>query len=79
MVFNNKSLLKLMGVDSAKDLHGLLTKTLFTNREHGYKLSLLATVNSRCSDKILGQSYTFQQQSQTSHVLGDKSVNSNKS
>ncbi len=35
MVFNNKSILKIMGIESTKDLHGLLQKASFVNFEHG--------------------------------------------
>lgn len=51
----------MMGVKRTKDLHGLLGKSLFVNREHGNALSLLATVKSRYSDSILGQAYILKQ------------------
>ena len=59
MVFNNKAILKILGIESAKELHGLLMKPLFVNREHGNVLSLLATVNSRYSESVLGQAYVY--------------------
>ena len=59
MIFNNKAALKLLGVESTKDLHGLLAKPLFVNREHGNVLSLLATAKSRYSEDHLGQAYIF--------------------
>ena len=59
MVFNNQAILKILGIESAKDLHGLLMKPLFVNREHGNKLSFFATANSRYSDSVLGQAYIY--------------------
>ena len=64
MVFNNESILKILGIESAKDLHGLLMKPLFVNREHGNVLSLFATANSRYSDSVLGQAYVYQRKNQ---------------
>ena len=63
MVFSNKALLKIMGVDSTKDLHSLLMKPLFVNQENGTKLSLLTIVDNRYSDVILGQDYEFERKS----------------
>ena len=48
------AILKMMGADTTKDLHGLLTKPLFVNRDNGNFLSLLATTNTRYSDNLLG-------------------------
>ena len=41
IVFNNKALLKILGVNNSKDLHSLQTKPLFVHREHAIGLSLL--------------------------------------
>ena len=60
MVFNNQAILKILGIESAKDLHGLLMKPLFVNREHSHTLSLFATANPRYSDSVLGQAYRYQ-------------------
>ena len=60
MVFNNMAILKMMGAENTKELHGLLTKPLFVNRDHGNILSLLATTNTRYSDNLLGQAYIFE-------------------
>ena len=54
LCLNNKALLKIMGVQNAKELHGLLMKPLFVNIEHGTRLSLHATASGRCSDGLLG-------------------------
>ena len=59
MVFHNKAILKILGIEGEKDLHGLLMKPLFVNREHGNKLSFFATANSRYSDSVLGQAYIY--------------------
>ncbi len=59
MVFHNAAILKLIGVESTKDLHGLLAKPLFVNREHGNVLSLFGTVKGRYSDGLLGQAYVL--------------------
>lgn len=53
MVFNNKAVLKLLGIKSAKDLHALLAKRMFVHRENGSELSLLETIKSSKSDAIL--------------------------
>ena len=60
MIFNNKAILKMMGAENTKELHGLLMKPLFVNRDHGNTLGLFATTNSRYSDSILGQAYIFE-------------------
>ncbi len=59
MVFNNRAILKILGIESAKDLHGLLMKPLFVNRQHGNKLSFFSTASSRYSDGVLGQEYIY--------------------
>ncbi len=59
MVFHNKAILKILGLEAEKDLHGLLLRPLFVNREQGNALSLLATADSRYSDQILSQTYIF--------------------
>ena len=59
MVFNNKALNRILGVQTKKDLYGLIMKPLFVNREHGNVLSLQATVNKRYSDSMLNQAYKF--------------------
>ena len=53
----------MMGAENTKELHGLLMKPLFVNRDHGNTLSLLATTNNRYSDSILGQAYIFERKS----------------
>ena len=59
MVFHNKAILKMMGVENTKDLHGLLAKPLFVNRDLGNVLSLHSTVKNRYSNGLLGQAYIF--------------------
>ena len=60
MVFNNEALLRILGVKSTKDLHGILMKPLFLHREHSTALSLLSTVSSRYSNALLSQEYKYQ-------------------
>ena len=59
MVFHNKAIFKILGIETEKDLHGLLMKPLFVNREHGNRLSFFGTANSRYSDSVLGQTYIY--------------------
>ena len=59
MVFHNEALLKLVGIESTKDLHALLSKQMFVSQEQGYNLSLLAAAQSRYSDLMLGQTYKY--------------------
>ena len=59
MVFHNEALLKLVGIESTKDLHALLHKQMFVSQEQGYNLSLLTAAQSRYSDQILGQTYKY--------------------
>ena len=59
MVFHNEALLKLVGIESTKDLHALLSKHMFISQEQGYNLSLLTAAQSRYSDLILSQTYKY--------------------
>jgi len=59
MVFHNKALLNILGIENTKELHGVLAKHLFVNHEHGKHLSLLTASQSRHSDFILGQPYKY--------------------
>ena len=59
MVFHNKALLDIVGIESTKELHPVLEKYLFVNHEHGKHLSLLTAMHSRHSDLILGQAYKY--------------------
>ena len=59
MVFHNKAILNIIGIESTKELHAVLAKHLFVNHEHGKHLSLLTAAHSRHSDFILGQAYKY--------------------
>ena len=59
MVFHNKALLNITGIESTKELHAVLAKHLFVNNEHGKHLSLLTASHSRHSDFILSQPYKY--------------------
>ena len=59
MVFHNKALLTIIGIEDTKELHAVLGKDLFMNHEHGKHLSLLSATQSRHSDFILGQAYKY--------------------
>ena len=59
MVFHNKALLNIVGIESTKELHPFLGKHLFVNQEHGKYLSLLTATQSRHSDFILSQAYNY--------------------
>ena len=63
MVFSNRAILKIMGVETSKDLQGHLTRPLFVNRDHGNTMSLIATTNHRYSDNLLGQAYIYSRKS----------------
>ena len=41
MVFHNKALLRMVGMQSTKDLHAFIAKRLFFNPEQNNRLSLL--------------------------------------
>jgi hypothetical protein len=43
MVFHNKALLKIVGVQTTKDLHAFINKHVFISREYGNRLSLMST------------------------------------
>ncbi len=74
MVFNNKAILKIMGVETTKDLQGLLTRPLFVNRDHGTTLSLIATSNSRYSNDLLGQAYIYSRKSTLEKVQTKRTI-----
>ena len=59
LVFHNEALLKIMGLSSSKEVHAILGKAVFVSRENGNTLSMLSTANSRFSDTILSQQYTY--------------------
>ena len=59
MVFHNKALLDIIGIQSTKELHAVLRKHLFVNHEHGKHLSLMTATHSRHSDFIIGQAYKY--------------------
>ena len=59
MVFHNKALLNIIGIQSTKELHAVLRKHLFVNHEHGKHLSLMTATHSRHSDFIIGQAYKY--------------------
>ena len=59
MVFHNEALLKIMGLQSTKELHAFLGKQLFINRELDIRLSLFKAGQTHLSDEILSQTYTY--------------------
>ncbi len=59
LVFHNEALLKIMGLSSTKQVHAILSKSVFVSRETGTNLSMLSVASSRFSDAILSQQYTY--------------------
>ena len=53
MVFHNKALLSIVGIETTKDLHGLLQRQMFVSQDNGNRLSLMRAAQSRYSDLIL--------------------------
>ena len=72
MVFNNQAILLMLGIESSKDLHGLLERQMFKNRAHGFILSLLATASSRKSEDLLNQEFKYERKIYT-RIDQDKS------
>ena len=53
MVFHNKALLDIVGVESTKELHAFLGRNVFVNRGQGTNLSLMTASQNRHSDYVL--------------------------
>ena len=59
MVFHNKALLDILGVESTKELHAFLGRNVFVNRGQGNNLSLMTASQKRHSDYVLSQTYKY--------------------
>ena len=59
MVFHNKALLGILGVESTKELHAFLGRNVFVNRNQGNNLSLMTASMNRHSDYVLSQTYKY--------------------
>ena len=59
MVFHNKALLGIVGVESTKELHAFLGRNVFVNRGQGNNLSLMTASQKRHSDYVLSQTYKY--------------------
>ena len=70
LVFHNEALLRLVGVQSTKDLHAFIAKRLFFNPEKNNRLSLLNAASGRYSDVLLRNTYKYARAHQPAQADG---------
>ena len=59
LVFHNEALLRIVGKQTTKDLHALLSKRVFVSDQQNNRLSLLNAASGRYSDSILRNTYKY--------------------
>ena len=57
LVFHNRMLLEMIGLNSKDDLENILREQSFINCDSKNKLSLVSAASSRYSNEILNQTY----------------------